>query len=343
MTVPAGELQQRAEQGDCEAQLALARHCEAADDSRMARGWFARAARQGSLPALRSLAINLLTREPVIARDGVNMIRSAAHKGDGEAAAVCAMLAAQDYKLEDRWSVARECLLRAAERGWEPARAQLEFLDRAPGTDMDALLSPLPVRTIFDSPRVGVVEGCASPEICDWLIERARPRVARARALVYDKEAGGGRVEQARSNSSVPFNVAQSDIVLMLLRARIAATADLSPDGLEASSVLHYAPGQRFEPHVDFLDPAVPGYARDLAANGQRVATFLLYLNEDYEGGETAFPALGWRHKGRKGDALLFWNVDAAGAPDERTLHAGLPPASGEKWLLSQWLRQGRR
>ncbi|HEY3777604.1 MAG TPA: 2OG-Fe(II) oxygenase [Rhizomicrobium sp.] len=338
MTIADGELGQRAEQGDCEAQLALARRFEAADDARMARGWFARAAKQGSLPALRSLAINLLTCEPIVARDGVNMVRSAAHKGDAEATHVCAMLAAQDYKLEDRWNVARECLLRAAEHGWEPARAQLAFLDRACGGNISALPGPLKVRTLFESPRIDVVEGCASPEICEWLIERARPRVSRA--LVYDKARGGGRVEQARSNSSIPFNVAQSDIVLMLLRARIAATANLPPDGLEASSVLHYAPGQQFEPHVDFLDPAVPGYARDLAANGQRVATFLLYLNEEYEGGETAFPTLGWQHKGRRGDALLFWNIDPAGSPDGRTLHAGLPPKSGEKWLLSQWLRQ---
>ena len=40
-----------------------------------------------------------------------------------------------------------------------------------------------------------------------------------------------------------------------------------------------------------------------------------------------------------KGDAVLFWNVDAAGQPDVRTLHAGLEPARGEKWVLSLWLR----
>ena len=35
----------------------------------------------------------------------------------------------------------------------------------------------------------------------------------------------------------------------------------------------------------------------------------------------------------------MFFNVDAAGQPDRRTLHAGLPPSAGEKWLLSQWFR----
>lgn len=333
-----GDLQRRAESGDCEAQIALACRCEAEGRTALARGWFARAAKQGSVAALRSLAINLLTKSPIVERDGVNMIRAAAHKGDAEAAYVCGMLAAQDYRLAERWSVARECLERAADRGWELAREQLSFLERVgAGGDPAVLTLASPVRAISESPRIGVVEGFASREICDWLIARARPRVGRA--LVHDKAIGGGRVEEARSNSSVAFNVAQSDIVLMLVRARIAATASIPPESLESSAVLHYAPGQQFEPHVDYLDPSVPGYAADLAENGQRVATFLVYLNEDYEGGETDFPQIGWRYRGRKGDALLFWNVDASGSPDLQTIHAGLPPTTGEKWLLSQWLR----
>ncbi len=42
---------------------------------------------------------------------------------------------------------------------------------------------------------------------------------------------------------------------------------------------------------------------------GRRVATCLTWLNEDYEGGETAFPEIGWKHRGKTGDAMLFLNV----------------------------------
>jgi hypothetical protein len=72
---------------------------------------------------------------------------------------------------------------------------------------------------------------------------------------------------------------------------------------------------------------------------GQRAFTVLVYLNEDLEGGETDFPRVGLRHRGRKGDALVFRNVDAHGQPDRRTLHAGLSPSQGEKWVLSIWIR----
>jgi prolyl 4-hydroxylase len=103
--------------------------------------------------------------------------------------------------------------------------------------------------------------------------------------------------------------------------------------------VLHYSPGERFELHADFLEPSTPELAREIQVRGQRAATFLIYLNEGYEGGETDFPRVGVRYKGARGDALLFSNIDVAGAPDYQTVHAGLPPTTGEKWLLSQWIR----
>ena len=92
--------------------------------------------------------------------------------------------------------------------------------------------------------------------------------------------------------------------------------------------------------HFDYLDPNEPAYAAELAARGQRTHTFLVYLNDDFTGGETSFPRLGLAHTGKPGDALVFANVDASGAPDEKTMHAGLPPTSGEKWVFSQWIRE---
>jgi prolyl 4-hydroxylase len=333
------ELERLAQAGDTEAQIAFGRHFESEQKCSHARAWYAKAAKQGSVPALRLLAISLLTKTPIVARDGVNMIRSAAHKGDAEAAYVCALLAAQDEGLEDRWAVARQCLEHAAERNWQPAAEQLAFLGKIGALeDPAAFVAPAHLRELSPSARVAAVEKFASDDICDWIITHARPHIGRA--FVYDRAGGGGRIEQARTNSAVTFDLVRSDLIVMMLRARIAATSGLPSDGLEATVVLHYAPGEEFETHVDFLDPSVPGYAEDLRVSGQRTATFLLYLNGDYDGGETDFPEIGVRYKGRKGDALLFRNVLPDGRPDERMRHAGLPPTSGEKWLLSQWIRQ---
>jgi len=108
---------------------------------------------------------------------------------------------------------------------------------------------------------------------------------------------------------------------------------------LEPTQVLHYEVGQEFAAHHDYLDVSFPGYARDVQKHGQRALTLLVYLNDDYDGGHTAFPLLDLRYKGRKGDALAFWNLADDGTPAPRTLHIGTAPTRGEKWLLSQWIR----
>jgi prolyl 4-hydroxylase len=65
----------------------------------------------------------------------------------------------------------------------------------------------------------------------------------------------------------------------------------------------------------------------------------LVYLSDDYEGGETSFPHTGLSFRGRAGDALLFRNAGADGRPDPLSLHAGLPVTRGTKYLASRWIR----
>ena len=345
------DLERLAEAGDAEAQLALGRKFEGEGRQNLARGWYARAARSGNLAAIRSLAVNLLTRQPRIVGDGIGMIRAAADGGDAEACHICAVLAAQGANLAGDWKTALDYLLRAAELGLPLARAELSLLAGEASTQDDATLranidirrwlaSP-PLNMVFHAPRIAVIEKFASPEFCDWLIERARPRLKRAE--IYNDAAVGGRTADHRTNASAGFGIADQDLILVTLRARIAAVAGVSAAALESPSVLHYNPGEAFAPHHDFLNPTLPHLAREIAETGQRVATFLVYLNEGYEGGETQFSELDWHFKGRKGDALLVWNLDSAGAPDPRTRHAGQPPTAGEKWVLSQWIREEKK
>ncbi len=71
---------------------------------------------------------------------------------------------------------------------------------------------------------------------------------------------------------------------------------------MEGPTVLHYEPGQQIANHYDFVDPNTTlDYAGEIERNGQRIITFLVYLNEDYEGGETDFPKLGFSPQGPHG------------------------------------------
>lgn len=292
-------------------------------------------------------------------QEGADWLAAAAEHGSGEACALVSVLAGSGVCRPQSWGAALDYLQRSAELGWRPAQRQLALLAsdhvpgnqqgdatcNAPGTwqaqrqaiDIDAWLALPPKQPLSETPRIRRIENFVSAPVCAWLIDSARGKLSRART--YDVETGEGVVEFSRTNSEADFNIVESDLILILVRARIAAATDLPPAVMELTKILHYAVGQRFAPHFDFIDPATPGMAAEIKDRGQRLVTFLLYLNADYEGGETSFPVVGLRHRGRQGDALLFANVDLAGNPDRRTLHAGLAPSRGEKWLLSQWIR----
>jgi prolyl 4-hydroxylase len=126
------------------------------------------------------------------------------------------------------------------------------------------------------------------------------------------------------------FGVHSEDLVVNALNRRIAAATGTSAGQGEPLQLLRYTPGGEYRAHMD----ALPGEAN------QRILTALLYLNEDYEGGETAFLRTGLSYKGRLGDALLFRNVTGGGRPDPKSLHAGRPVERGTKLIASRWIRR---
>lgn len=267
--------------------------------------------------------------------EAARLLAAAAGEGDAEAAALMATVEAMGVAGPQNWERAFDWLERAAALGSESARAQLALLDREGG--IPALTAAPPKRSLSDAPRIRVIEGFATAEECDWVMARAHGRLGPA--MVLDKQTGREKTHPDRSNKAIELDVPAMDVVIQAIRARIAAATNLPLPVFEPAQIMHYSVGEEFRPHYDFLTGDAEGWAAQLQRYGQRIATFLLYLNDDFEGGETDFPSIGLSHRGRKGDALFFANVDQTNAPDRRTLHAGRPPSRGQKWILSQWIR----
>lgn len=78
-----------------------------------------------------------------------------------------------------------------------------------------------------------------------------------------------------------------------------------------------YRAGQRFKPHYDGAFVRSP--------DEQSLVTFIVYLNDGYEGGETAFLDLDRTIVPRTGDALFF---------QHHLLHEGREVARGTKYVL---------
>ena len=306
-------------------------------------------AQGGHVPSMSMLGAQLITGEGV-AHDpvaGAGLILRAAEGGGGFACAIAAVLFARGCSGSPDWPRALDYLQRAAELRYPPARDQLRLLSGSrAGIDWKTLRSavdigawrkpPMPV-TLRQEPLIQTAPGLLSPEICDALIARARP--LQRPAQIYDERKGGNTADDIRRHSTSPlFQYPDMDLVTEAVSNRVCALAGLPATHAEPLQVLHYRVGQYFGPHVDFWNPAFEGHADTLKNTGQRVVTVLVYLNDNLEGGETEFVQLGLRHRGGRGDALMFRNVDAQGQPDSRTLHAGQPPTAGEKWLLSVWI-----
>lgn len=291
-------------------------------------------------------------RAMVDGRRGITLIDSAFGKGHADAGAMCALFEAMGADRPQSWPLALDRLAEAAELGSESAQGQLQVLageiasgDTSPrdwrsmraAISVEQLLQPPSRQVLSDAPRIVSFTRFARPAECGWVIARAGDRLQRAK--VFDTGTGGQTCKAVRNNSAIEFQLPQMDLVLEILRARIASATRLPVPLFEPTQVLHYSVGEQFRPHHDFLDPAIPGFAEQLRLYGQRIGTFLIYLNDAYTGGETRFPKVGISYRGDAGDALFFANVDRQGNADRLTMHSGAPPTAGEKWVISQWIR----
>lgn len=224
-------------------------------------------------------------------------------------------------------------LRKAAEAGVVRAARQLELLE-APGA-MASLSAPYERRRERDDPPIEVIENFLPEWACGYVMEMSAPVLTRGK--VVDR-AGGESVSGERTNTVMNFGLADSDVLLELINNRIADAAAMPPENAEGLGVLHYAPGERYAPHVDYI-PDTPENAEHLAQRGQRVRTLLVYLNDEFEGGATEFPRLELAFKPAKGGALIFDSVKADGAFEPMMLHMGAAPTSGQKWVISKWFR----
>jgi prolyl 4-hydroxylase len=207
------------------------------------------------------------------------------------------------------------------------AVAQLALIERMSLTPSGDPLELPAENRLSDRPCVGAFPALFSPAECAFLIAEAQPLLQPS--FVIDPQTGRHLRNPLRTSDGMSFGYVQEEPAVHVLNRRIAAAAGTDVKQGESLQVLRYRPGQEYKPHFDAL----------AGEPNQRILTMLVYLNDDYEGGETVFLRTGLRFKGKKGDALLFRNAMPDGRADEMAQHAGLPVTAGEKIIASRWIR----
>lgn len=218
------------------------------------------------------------------------------------------------------FAAARQLLFSIAGRDTDAAR-QLALLAAMSPT---LRVAPQP---LSHDPQIQLTRGAFSADECAYLAEKSAPALRPSQ--IRDPRTGLGVADPIRKSYGMYFDPSIEDLVVRSINQRIA---DLSGTGIECGEMLHilrYAPGDEYRAHIDAM----------AGSRNQRRMTALIYLNDDYAGGETHFVEIGLTVKGRQGDCLTFVNADDSGRPDPRMRHAGLPVIAGNKWLASRWIR----
>lgn len=193
-------------------------------------------------------------------------------------------------------------------------------------------------------------------EECDQIISLAAPRLQPSNVVEASKSDATNTTQQEpskiRTSDGMFFERGENEVI-KAVEERIAAWTLLPSHNGEGMQVLRYENTQKYEPHWDYF------FHKDGTSNGgNRYATVLSYLSDVEEGGETYFPFLpapagdneGFTDCARKyvavqpkkGDALLFHNIQPSGALEKRSMHGACPVIKGTKWAMAKWIHVGR-
>jgi len=349
-------LSRAAERGDDEAAWALGSFLGGSrDEHRDAAGGrkaLERAAGAGHPRAMTHLAYLLdgHTEAPPSPMQAGALLLRAAKAGDPGA-----LLALAEWSEHGHWlprdpERAGALAAAAAARGWAVADEYAADLGAAgasldalpgPGAFSDRHAAPLPrpelsVRSW--APRLMLMRRLLTVFECAEVANAAREHLMPSFIVNQDGSLGTNDI---RTSHEVRLRPGLRNVVIQAVERRMAEWSHFPLENGEYPLVLRYEKQQSFEQHYDYFIPErfVMGEG-PLELGGQRVATQLVYLNENFRGGETRFDRADLRVRPERGMGLLFYNVGPDHNVDPLTRHTGVAVEDGVKWLLSRWIRE---
>lgn len=155
------------------------------------------------------------------------------------------------------------------------------------------------------------------------------------RSAVIDDGSYGIRIDENRTSSTSYFD--NTIIIISQIKDKIAKYLNVDSKRIEPLQGQKYGSGQYFKPHYDYLFSSEE--TQRIKESGNRYWTFLIYLNDDFDGGTTNFPKLNFEIKPKKGMALMFQNMKNDQVIQE-SLHEGKSVLTGFKYIITAWIRE---
>ena len=190
-----------------------------------------------------------------------------------------------------------------------------------------------------NTPSIVVEDNVLSPDLCEHIIGFANNKGLKPNLINRDGEY---IQDDARTSEGIFLEYGDNKVLDGVIEA-FSGMCGLSPDRLEPVSIQRYLPGQEYKPHYDgfLLDEMedMPESSK-IKEGGNRCVTMIAYLNNVQDGGGTVFPVLGLAIQAVQGRVLMFGNLDENKIPHPASLHMGLPPENGDKWIITFWFRE---
>lgn len=128
---------------------------------------------------------------------------------------------------------------------------------------------------------------------------------------------------------------ADDRLCLTSLLGRVASWAGVKESFLEPTVLIRYPESGYFRPHHDFNIQSENGVTT------HRVATAMLYLNDDFEGGSTTFGMLGAKVVPAAGKMIFFRYGYDDTTLNEQLRHSGDIVLKGTKHVICFFIRDG--
>lgn len=171
-------------------------------------------------------------------------------------------------------------------------------------------------------------------EECDHIV--GLTELGSVRSSVAGIGAEATKYDEGRTSSTAVLH--ETDPTVLAVNKRMHDHLGIEVGKSEPTQGQIYQVGQEFRHHQDAFGKEA--YHNHCLSSGQRTWTFMIYLNDVEEGGETDFPTLQKTFQPVKGTAVVWKNSDGTGTENSAALHAGLPVKKGKKVIITKWFRE---
>jgi prolyl 4-hydroxylase len=182
-----------------------------------------------------------------------------------------------------------------------------------------------------------LIDNFLTQEKCDQILKELE-FVPWHSSLTYQREADGNRRnhltnDRVSESAHHEWFTGRLNVMIRQIENRLKTLFGAEREDLEYWQATNYSHNGKFDYHLD------AGYWNNHYA-GDRILSFLLYLNTPVRGGQTHFRALDVEVEAKAGRLLVWENLFPNGYCNHRMIHSARPLLKGKRTTLVTWQRQ---